>query len=438
MRAGRLVAAALTKLIMHVLFIHQAFPAQFGRLALELTQRFGWKCSFLVEDLSNCPAPSQAMLQQLDIRQIPLPPAVQSNREVPWPQIYGQWLEHCHTTLESVRSRPDLRPDLVVAHGGRGPMALFLPEVLSCPIVNYCEYYFAASHRDISFRIDLPPAEPAQFFPRSINAPVLASLVAADAGYSPTHWQRESFPERYRRKIEVHFDGIDTQTYRPREVAPDRAAQLLGNRSLPSGTKIVTFVARGLESMRGFDIFMRVAQRIAQQRSDVLFVVVGSEETYYGWDKLHTGQPSFKQWVLSRGNYDLSRFVFLPHVLPENLAEILCLSDLHVYLSVPFVLSWSLLNAMACARVVLASDVSSVREFVDPGRTGLIEPLFDVDRLCDSALRVLRDPDEYRPLGQAARELIETRYSLDVAVPELRDYFESMSRGRGGGGGGAR
>ena len=412
---------------MHVLFIHQAFPAQFGRLALELTKRYGWKCSFLVEDLSNCPTPSREMLEKLDIHRVALPEAVRSNREVPWPQIYGHWLEHCRAVFESVRARPELQPDLVVAHGGRGPLALFLRQLLNCPIVNYCEYYFAPSRRDISYRIDLPPAEPAQFFPRTINAPVLASLVDCDAGYSPTHWQREAFPERFRHKIEVHFDGIDTELYRPHVVRVEQASRLLGGRSLPPGTKIVTFVARGLESMRGFDLFMCVADRICRERSDVIFVVVGSEETYYGWDKLHTGQPSFKQWVLSHGNFDLSRFVFLNHVLPEQLADIFGLSDLHLYLTVPFVLSWSVLNAMACGRVVLASDVPPVREFIEPGRNGLVEPLFDVERLTAAALRVLAEPAAFSSLGRTAREVIETQYSLEVAVPELREYFERVA-----------
>jgi glycosyltransferase involved in cell wall biosynthesis len=413
---------------MHVLFIHQAFPAQFGRLALELAKRYGWKCSFLVEDLSNCPTPSREMLERLEIQRVQLPAEVRSNREVPWPQIYGHWLEHCRAMFEAVRARPELRPDLVVAHGGRGPLALFLPEVLNCPIVNYCEYYFAPSRRDISYRIDLPPAEPAHFFPRTINAPVLASLVAADAGYSPTRWQRDSFPERFRHKIEVHFDGIDTELYRPHDVPEAQAANLLGGRNIPRGTRIVTFVARGLESMRGFDIFMRVADRIGRERSDVLFIVVGSEETYYGWDKLHTGQPSFKQWVLSQGSYDLSRFVFLNHVLPEQLADILCLSDLHLYLTVPFVLSWSVLNAMSCGRVVLASDVPPVREFIEPGRNGLVEPLFDVDRLASRALEVLANAAAFQPLGAAARELIATKFGLDTAVSELKDYFERVAK----------
>ena len=108
-----------------------------------------------------------------------------------------------------------LAPDLIVAHGGRGAPTLLLREVVDCPIIIYCEYYFANSHRDISYRIDLPPAEPAPFFPRCINAPTLATLVDCDAGYSATHWQKQSFPRRFHSKIEVHFDGIETELYHP-------------------------------------------------------------------------------------------------------------------------------------------------------------------------------------------------------------------------------
>jgi glycosyltransferase involved in cell wall biosynthesis len=409
---------------MHLLFIHQAFPAQFGRVALELVKRHGWRCSFLVEDLSSCPMPTREMLERLDIRRIPLPVS-SSQPETPWPQIYGRWLELCQAVFESVRGQLDLRPDLVVGHGGRGPLTLLLREVLDCPIVNYCEYYFAARRRDISYRIDLPPAEPAECFPRSINAPTLAALVDADAGYSPTEWQRASFPRRFHSKIEVHFDGIDTELYR-RRVVP----RVLAGRPLAPDQQVVTFVARGLESMRGFDLFLRVADRIARERPNVLFAVVGTEEIYYGWDKLHTGQPSFKQWAMAQGNYDLSRFVFLGHQPPDALADILSLSDLHLYLTVPFVLSWSVLNAMATGCVVLASDVGPVREVIEPGRNGLVEPLFDLDRLAETALRVLADPGAYQPLGRAARECIESKYSVDASIPGLHDFYERVATGR--------
>jgi glycosyltransferase involved in cell wall biosynthesis len=323
-----------------------------------------------------------------------------------------------------VKSRPELRPDLVVGHGGRGSPTVFLPEILDCPIINYCEYYFAKSRSDISYRVDLPPAtEVAPFFPKCINAPVLLGLVNSDSGYSATRFQRDTFPERFRSKIEVLFDGIDTHLYRPRKKVPRQ----IGGKAIPPGTKIVTFVARGLESVRGFDIFLKVARRIARERSDVLFVVAGTDHIYYGWDALHTGQASFKDWALKRIEHDPERFLFLGHIEPERLAEMLCLSDLHLYLTVPFVLSWSLINAMACGCTVLASDVPPVREVIEPGKTGLVETLFDADALADTALKVLADPGAYKPLGQASRDLIQEEYSLEVCVPRLKSYFERVA-----------
>ncbi len=410
---------------MNVLFIHDAFPAQFGRLGQELATGHGWRCQFLVQSLSSCPTPTKEMLQAVELHQMPMTAEHRTGDGIPWPQIYGQFLEQCRSVFDVLRARPGIRPDLVVAHGGRGAPTLFLRDLLDCPIINYCEYYFATSHRDISYRIDLPPAEPAPFFPRCINAPTLSVLVDCDAGYSATEWQRSSFPERFRSKIEVHFDGIETELYRPGP-APRR----VGERAIPAGTRVVTFVSRGLESIRGFDLFMKVADRIGRARPDVLFVVVGGEEIHYGWDKLHTGVPSFKQWVLSRGDYDLSRFVFLGRVLPAQLADILRLSDLHIYLTAPFVLSWSLLNAMSSGCVVLGSDVPPVREVLRPGENGLIGPLFDVEFLTESALRVLDDPAEFAPMGKAARRTIEESYSLEVSIPPIRDFFERVASTR--------
>jgi glycosyltransferase involved in cell wall biosynthesis len=406
----------------NVLFIHDAFPAQFGRLGLELTRQYGWRATFLVQSLSSCPTPSREMLDTLEILRVPMAAEHRSSDGVPWPQIYGHYLDQCQTVYDALRARPDLRPDLVVAHGGRGAPTIFLRELLDCPIINYCEYYFATHRRDISYRIDLPPAEPASFFPRCINAPTLVTLADCDAGYSATQWQKQSFPARFHPKIDVYFDGIETELYHP---GPE--PRTLGDVSIPRDTRVVTFVSRGLESIRGFDIFMKVADRIARTRTDVLFVVVGGEEIHYGWDKLHTGSPSFKQWVLEHGDYDLSRFLFLGRVLPEQLARILRISDLHLYLTAPFVLSWSLLNAMATGCVILASDVPPVREVLEPGINALVEPLFDVDRLCETALSVLADPPAFASLGSAARATVAESYSLEVCIPPLARFFDRVA-----------
>ncbi len=413
---------------MELLFVHQAFPAQFGRLALELTRRYGWRCTFLIQHLSKCPSPDRDMLEQLRLIAVPRPTG---GRTPPrWTESLGEYLALSARVFEAARARPELRPDLVVTHCGLGP-GLFLPDLYSCPLVNYCEYYLAARGRDLTYRVDLPPVEHALFYPRCVNAATLLGLTAEPSGYAPTHWQKNSFPERFQSKIEVHFDGLDTDLYRPRSPRPD-LAELLGGNALSPDTRLVTYVARGLESIRGFDLFLRVAGRIACERPDTVFAVVGGDENYYGWDQQFAAPGTFRQWAMSRCDPGPARLVFLGQIEPEPLAHVLARSDLHLYLSVPFVASWSLFNALACGVVVLASDVEPVREAVEPGITGLVEPLFDVDRLTETALRVLKDPGTYRPLGEAARQLVLERYSLDVAVPALKAYFERRAAGAGG------
>jgi glycosyltransferase involved in cell wall biosynthesis len=405
---------------MRVLFVHRAFPAQFGRLALELTRRYGWQCHFLVEHLSACPPPSPEMLAALDVRPWPRP-AGTSDVETPWPQLHGQALERARLVFEAVRARPDLRPDLVVGHGGLVP-TLLLREELGCPLVDYCEYYFAARGSDLTYRLDLPAVEPALFYPRCINAATLLNLAACDAGYTPTRWQQQSFPERFRGKIAVHHDGVDAELYRPGRPAPSLSAH-----GIPAEARVVTFAARGLESVRGFDLLLDVARRVGAARPDVHFVVVGGEATHYGWDRLFSGGRSFKDWALGRHGGDPSRCHFLGMVEPPLLAEVLARSDLHLYLSVPFVPSWSLLNALSAGCLVLAGDVAPVREIIEPGRSGLLGPLLDTEELARLALCALDDPADYSPLRAAARRLVEERYSLEVAVPALRNFFERVA-----------
>jgi glycosyltransferase involved in cell wall biosynthesis len=181
--------------------------------------------------------------------------------------------------------------------------------------------------------------------------------------------------------------------------------------------------------MRGFDIFLRAAARIAQARSDVVFAIAGSDTVYYGWDALRTGGKTFRDWALEQVTIDPDRLIWLGHIDPDALADVLALSDVHVYLTVPFVLSWSLFNALAAGSVVIASDVAPVREVIQDGVYGLLCPLFDVDALARQALDVLADPTAFRPLAHAARRLIDTRYSLDVCVPPLAAFFERIAGG---------
>ena len=170
-----------------------------------------------------------------------------------------------------------------------------------------------------------------------------------------------------------------------------------------------------------------MAKRLCERRRDVLFIVVGEDRVCYGGDEEFTGKKSFKEWVLARDDYDLSRFTFTGLLPPAELAQVFAISDLHVYLTVPFVLSWSLLDALACGALVLASGTAPVREVIEHGRNGLLADFFDLDTMDDLAFRALDAPVEHEPLRRAAVETVRERYSLEVCLPQmLRMYDEAL------------
>jgi glycosyltransferase involved in cell wall biosynthesis len=326
---------------------------------------------------------------------------------------------HSHAIYDALRARPDVKPDLIVGHSGF-LTTTFLSELYHCPAVNYFEYYYWTSGSDMDFRPDFPCRDIDRLRARVRNAVLLLDLDNCRFGYSPTQWQRDRLPKEYHAKVRVIFDGIDTRIWQPRPELPRR----VGRWNLPEGMRVVTYVARGMESFRGFDIFMKMAKIISERRQDVTFVVVGEDRVVYGGDKEIIGNRTFKEWVLAQDKYDLSRFVFTG-LLPVNvLAQLLAISDLHVYLSVPFVLSWSLMDALACGATVVASDTAPVREMIEHEKNGLLVDFFDIEGLVETASKVLDAPQAFKYLGQAGRQMIQERYSLDVCLPQMLQLYQ--------------
>jgi glycosyltransferase involved in cell wall biosynthesis len=171
---------------------------------------------------------------------------------------------------------------------------------------------------------------------------------------------------------------------------------------------------------------MKVAKRIYQEIHDVVFIIAGEERTYYGYELRHTGGRSFKQYVLEQDDYDLERFHFIGHVPADELVTLFSLSDLHIYLTVPFVLSWSLLQAMAAECLVLSSATAPVQEIIEPGLHGLLADFYDVDGLANQALRALREPGQFRPLRTAARARIHEQYELKQCMAQRIELFQSL------------
>jgi glycosyltransferase involved in cell wall biosynthesis len=396
---------------MHILFVHQNFPAQFGHIAGYLVKRHGVRCTFLSQ-----PPPGQSD----GIERIQYHVQGGATQQTHYcSRTFENAIWHSHACYEAMRARPDIRPDLVVAHSGF-LSTVFLQEMYQCPVVNYFEYYYWTTGCDMDFRPDFPYPDINRLRARIRNAALLLDLERCDRGYSPTQWQRDRLPKLFHDKVRVIFDGIDTNVWHPRPGFPRR----VGSWNVPEGVKVVTYVSRGFESLRGFDIFMRTAKLLCDRRQDVVFVVVGQDRIVYGGDQDAIGNRTFKEWVLAQDTYDLSRFRFTGLLPAPVLAELFAVSDLHIYLTVPFVLSWSLVDALACGTTVLAADTAPVREMIRHGENGLLVDFFDVEGLAKTASDVLDNPAEFKRLGRAGVDMIRERYSLDVCLPKMLELYQ--------------
>jgi glycosyltransferase involved in cell wall biosynthesis len=401
---------------MHVLFVHQNFPAQFGHIAAHLIRRHGYRCTFVNERRGGRVGDIECVQYKVEGG------ATRHNHYCT--RTFENTTRHALGVYEAVQARPDLKPDLIVGHSGFGS-TLFLRELFpDVPIINYFEYFYRTRNSDMDFRKDFPP-QPIDFLrARNRNAMVLLDLDNCDAGYSPTEYQRGLFPEEYQGKVRTIFDGVDTAVWKPMANVPRE----VNGYKVPDGMKVVTYATRGMESMRGFDIFMKAAKKVCDRRKDVIFLVAGQDKVGYGGDERHTGGKSFKDWILSKDNYDLSRFVFLGLIPPLELARLFNITNVHVYLTVPFVLSWSLLDALACGATVLASDTPPVREMIKSGVNGVLFDFFDADALAELTSQLLDRREEYKVLGRQGAAIIKEKYSIDVCLPQMVELYESVKR----------
>ena len=396
---------------MHVLFVHNNFPAQFGHIARHLVKHKGFQCTFVCEHPPG----------EFDgVRRLQYQAKGGATKATHYcSRTFENATWHAWGVYESMKARPDIKPDLIVGHSGFGSTLWLADLYEDCPIINYFEYFYRGHGSDLDFRPEFPSNEMSILRSRSRNAMILLDLQTCTRGYCPTEWQRQLFPAEYQPKLETIFDGIDTELWHRRD-----CPRKIGNREIPADMKIVTYVSRGFESMRGFDIFMKVAKRICDARKDVIFVVVGTDRVAYGGDLNHVKEKTFREHVLNQDNYDLSRFLFTGRVPTPDLVNILSISDLHIYLTVPFVLSWSMMNALSVGCTILSSDTAPVREMISHEKNGLLAGFSDVDSLTEQALKVLADPGAFRHLGEAGIEMIQNDYSLEKKTPELLAMYE--------------
>ena len=287
----------------------------------------------------------------------------------------------------------------------------------------------------MGFDVEFQPPEPDQACRlRMKNAHVDLQFPLAQAGLSPTQWQRSGFPEPFRSRVSVCHDGIDTDLVRPDPLARLQLRTRAGEElQLCPGDEIVTFVNRNLEPYRGWHIFARALPRLLRERPRARVLVVGGDEVSYGSPPPPGPDGARRTWrqvMLEevQDGLDWSRVHFLGRIPHGRFVALLQLSMVHVYLTYPFVLSWSLLEAMSAGCAIVASDTAPVREAVVEGRTGLLVDFFDGEALVQRVVELLERPALRAQLGQAARQHAVEHYDLRRrCLPGQLDWVERLA-----------
>lgn len=336
--------------------------------------------------------------------------------------------EACYHAAVQLRSRGFV-PDVIVAHPGWGE-SLFLKEVWpSAKLGIFCEFFYQLQGADVGFDAEFSPTDPHEACRlRMKNASSLMHLDLADAGIAPTAWQASTFPALWRDKITVVHDGIDTQA-----VSPDRNARMVldGVGTLSCADEVITFVARNLEPYRGYHVFMRALPALLRQRPQARVLIVGANGTSYGaspssgttWQALFAGEARAQMPVA-----DWARVHFCGQLPYAQFMTLLQISTVHVYLTYPFVLSWSLLEAMSVGCAIVASKTTPVQEAIAHGETGRLVDFFDGQALVQEVCTLLESPDLRQRVGAAARSSVVARYDLKtVCLPRQLEWIEGLA-----------
>lgn len=384
---------------MKILFVHQNFPGQFGALA---------------NHLASNPKNQVVALRSPPGREFP------GVRVVPYSYL-SEPLENQHPILMEQESRllraeaavgaaKDLKaqgftPDVIIAHAGWGE-ALFLKDVWpTAKLVGYMEYFYRAEGQDVGFDPEFSAQDEIHLrLLRWKNSANHLLLEQTDACVSPTQWQRSTYPEWVQKKIQVIHDGIDTTFFDRNPKASLKLAK--SGQVLTPKDEVITYVSRFLEPIRGFHTFMRAVPQLLAQRPKAHVLILGGDDP--GYMNLPEGYSSYKHMLLEELHHDLDpkRVHFLGVQPRETYRNVLQVSSAHVYLTYPFVLSWSMLEAMSCGARLFASDTVPVREFVTDGESGtLIE--FSSEAIVQHVCRGFRSKRRLASFRQAARERIQ-------------------------------
>ncbi|MFM5892255.1 MAG: glycosyltransferase family 4 protein [Dolichospermum sp.] len=396
-----------------ILFLHPNFPAQFRHLAAALAQDSNYQIVFGTNrQEGTIPGVFKAIYQP-------------SRQAAPQTHHYVRNLENAVITGQAVyRMAENLKtqgfiPDIIYGHSGWGP-TLFMKEIFpKAELLCFFEWFYHAHGSDADF----DPSEPLNADDlcriRVKNTPILIDLYNCHRGLSPTNWQRQQFPLEYHSKISVCHDGIDTNFFQPQPNAKLVLPRI--NLDLSQVTELVTYVGRGMEPYRGFPQFMAAVALIQQQRPNCHVVVVGEDRVAYG--KTLPDGKTYKQLMLEKLDLDLSRLHFTGRLPYHEYLQVLQASSAHIYLTRPFVLSWSMLEAMSTGCLLIASDTPPVLEVIENGKNGLLVDFFSPQQIANKVNMALDNSQDMIPIRTAARKTIINNYDLATLLPQHLNWL---------------
>ena len=397
---------------MKVLFVHQNCPGQFKHLAPALAAE-GHEVLFIGQKDKRTPKGVKRLEYEPHRKVTPKihPYLLGTEAAI----LNGQAVARIGFGLRA----KGFTPDVMIGNPGWGE-TLFLKDVWpDVPLISLCEFYYNGTGSDVGFDPEFDTGPDAILRARARSAQHLLAIEAADYAYSPTAWQRAQFPKAYQNKIDVIHDGIDTQMIRP-----DPAATF----TLPSGKvltredEVLTYVSRNLEPYRGFHSFMRALPKVLEQRPEAEVVIVGGDEVSYGSRPKQGG--TWREVMLAEVGPMPDRVTFTGRIPYRDYLSLLNVSSAHVYLTYPFVLSWSMLEAMASGAFVIGSATAPVEEVIEDGVNGWLVDFFDVKVMAERIAEGLAQRREMDALRAAARSTVEARYDLRDCMAAQRALID--------------
>ena len=409
---------------MKILFIHQNFPGQFKFLAPALVQQ-GHEVVAMIMQKTDLEVWQGVKLVSY------LPNRSSTPNIHPWVSDFETKTirgEACYRAALKLKDTGFI-PDVIIAHPGWGE-SLFLKDVWpESKLGIYCEFYYHAQGADVGFDPEFPTKDDGEVCRlRLKNLNHLLHFEVADAGISPTHWQASTFPADFKSKITVIHDGIDTKIVAPNS---NITLTLNGNVNLTKQDEVITFVNRNLEPYRGYHIFMRALPALLKERPNAIVLIVGGDDVSYG-----ARPDDGKKWKdifideirPATSIADWQRVHFLGTIPYESFIPLLQLSTVHVYLTYPFVLSWSLLEAMSVGCAIVASDTQPLHEAIVHDKTGRLVDFFDHQALAKEICQLLDNAKLRAKLGKNARAFAIKHYDLQtICLPNQLAWVNQLS-----------